>query len=225
MYQDMWGRWHHKPCRDGIPSSNNAWIYTAYAKLLGLTVFTPVLFECFLLCVYSEKPLKIDRHPMTELPPISRDEILGLVCLGYIDHKWLERYYWQFCNIREFEPRPLWEIAWWKAIKAAWKLRKSHRNALWEEPDLWHLGFRLPPQDTYYVLRKHKVKPSWFHTLYFYVSAIRTLRRGGHSGLLILWMKLKDLGMADSWLFKRIDLKSALIGEMGAEHPFIERIS
>ena len=217
-YVDKYGLYHHKKVVEGEPSSNNGWIYTAYAALLGITIDKMRLIDCFQRCIISSEPFKMNRLPGKGLPPMSRDEVLGLVSLGILDDHILYKQHYQFCNLPNFEPKSLWKVSWVKALKAAWRIRNSHRNALWDEPDLWHFGFRLPPQDTYYVIKKAGGRPGFLHTLYFYVS---TYNSGSH---LIPWLKLKSLGMEKSWLYRRINLPLALekeFGYPGRVHDFL----
>lgn len=223
-YQDFWARWHHKPCTNGEPSSNNGWIYTAYAYHLGLDFNFMELTDCYEECERGNWP-KSDRSPGKLYPPLSRDEVLGLYVCGLITFKQLKINYWQFCNIPGFIPTPLYKVNWFKAARAAWKIRKAHRNALWEEFDLWHFGFRLPPQDTWFILKVADIKPSFIHTLYFYISSVLTLFSEGSSGKLILWLKLKELKMEGSMLFKFLEWENAFMEHFGEEHPFNKEIN
>ena len=223
IYQDKWGRWHDKPCADGSPSSNNGWIYTAYAYHLGMGFDFLLLSDCHDEIQRGEFP-KWDRSPGKMFPPLSRDEVLGLYVCGFLTHKELKRVHWQFCNISGFKPTPLWKISWLKAARAAWKIRNAHRNALWDEDDLWYFGFRLPPQDTWFIMKVAERKPSIIHTLYFYISAVLTVYGKSDSGKLILWLKLKELKMENSFLYKRLNWKKAFINYFPGGHPFMAHL-
>lgn len=219
-YQDGWGRFHDKPCYGNEPSSNNGWIYSAYAKQLGLELNHSDLHNCFDLC-WDSKPFNINRSPGKKLPPMSRDEILGMIALEMFPIVWLERNHWQFCNLPGFKAKSLWDINWFKAVKALWKIRNAHRNALWTEPDLYQLGFRLMPQDTWYALKKNDCKVGLIHSLYFYISSISTVfGKDNASGKLILWLKLKDLKMEGSMLYKYLEWEDAFYAYFGPNHPF-----
>jgi len=222
-YQDKFSRWHIKPCIDGEPSSNNGWIYTAFAFHLGLGLDLFELEDCYQASNRGVWP-KVDRSPGKMFPPLSRDEVLGLYICGMIHLKTIERSYWQFCNLVGFTPKPLWKINLFKALKAAWKIRKSHRNALWDEEDLWHLGFRLPPQDTWFVLKVAELSPSLIHTLYFYVSSLLTVLGKDDSGILILWVKLKELKMEGSWLYKKLKWENAIRNTFAVDHDFVKAL-
>lgn len=227
-FVDKYGLYHHKPCVNDEPSSNNGWLYTSIAKHLGFPIAKSSLQKCFLSCLRSISPLQLDRLPGKKEPPISRDEILGMVSLGLLDVKHLEENYWQFCNLDGFVPKSLWQLNWWEVVKSLWRIRKSHRNALWDSdywnekvwvhPDHLHIGFRLTPQDTYYMLKKSGRRANPIHFIYFYISTYLS----GNS--LIPWLKLKDLGWENTRLFKRIDLHAALVAEFPIGHLFLDVI-
>jgi len=221
MYQDRFTRWHHKPVFDGEPSSNNGWIYTAYAYHLGFGLHMDELFKCFYDSKRGEWP-KVDRSPGKMFPPLSREEVLGLYICGMIDFTMIKKSHWQFCNLIGFTPKPLWQTNIFKALKAAWKIRKAHRNALWEEEDLYHLGFRLPPQDTWFVLKVAEKHVGILHTLYFYISSLLTIYGDSNSGKLILWVKLKELKMENSFLYKMLDYKKAFKAYFPYGHDFLK---
>lgn len=221
IYQDRWSRYHDKPCtkKDGSPSSNNGWIYTAYAVELGFGVDWYQLDQCMRNCKRSHYP-QWDRTPGKALPPLSRDEILGMYSLSFIKCGTLKLNHWQFCNIPGFHPKPLTQLNWLKVIKALWKIRKEHRNTLWEEKDLWHVGFRLPPQDTWFILKLAEREVGLIHTMYFYISAFFTINGKSASGKLILWLKLKHLRMEGSILYQALDHRKAFLEYFGTSHPF-----
>ena len=87
-YWDSYGRLHHKPCINGVPSSNNGWMYTAYAdKLLTIDLDRNGLIECFNKCIIKDARDNrsfVIRSPGKDLPPMSRDEILGMAALGLL---------------------------------------------------------------------------------------------------------------------------------------------
>jgi len=87
-YWDSYGRLHHKLCINGVPSSNNGWVYTAYAdKLLTIDLDRNGLIECFNKCIIKDARDNrsfLIRSPGKDLPPMSRDEILGMAALGLL---------------------------------------------------------------------------------------------------------------------------------------------
>jgi hypothetical protein len=80
-YFDKWGRIHDKPCVNNEPSSNNGWIYTAYAsRVHALQVFDQKTCDALEVC-WANKT----RHPENNtVPTLSRDEILGMIWLDCI---------------------------------------------------------------------------------------------------------------------------------------------
>ena len=187
-YIDKYSRYHHKPVPVfGEPSSNNGWIYTAYAFHLGM-IHTGAswrkLGDCFRLCrPDQDRPqdgYKFLRNPGKETPPISRDEILGLVALGF-----LQKYHLEKLNSNwNFSPYPLPRFSAVQLIKQLWELRPSvehvgydhfsllarfkivdhtnvyqlnrkHRNYFWQNnlDQLYRFAFSVPLQDRYFILK------------------------------------------------------------------------
>lgn len=244
-FQDKWSRWHDKPCINGEPKSNNGWIYSAYADILGLPVNRVKLYECYNKSRANyPQTWPLHRSPGKGLPPMSRDEILGL---DYFNMLWTTELemirHWQFCDLPGFKATPLWKMNWiiaiWCLLKMAfaqlvmkvwwndnneddapeWFRETAHRNAIWDESykALWPLAFRLMPQDTWYMLKRGGWKVSWLHNQYAWWSMKRTIKRGDASGVLIVWLKLNKLGMTDHPLYQKIDLKKA-VGEYFVEN-------
>ena len=85
MYQDKWTRYHHKPVKDGEPASNNGWIYTSVARKLGFKFDRDKLQECYNLCETETVPIKVKRSPDQRFPPLSKDEVIGLISLGLLE--------------------------------------------------------------------------------------------------------------------------------------------
>lgn len=86
-YFDKWKRVHDKPCIGEEPKSNNGWIYTAYLKKIGYQVDLMSLSTCFRQCKQINPEtgeLYLVRSPYKDYPPMSRDEILGMVYLGFL---------------------------------------------------------------------------------------------------------------------------------------------
>jgi len=218
-YQDQHTRWH-----DRLHGSDNGWIYTAYAKYLMPESFNVnKLEDCYYACKRSNMPLKIDRSPGEQLPPISKDEIIGLVSLGLLDVKMLEMNCWNFCNLDVQFARNLTVGSVFKALRSMYAARKEHFTYLWKNgvEDSFVLLFRLPPWDVYYVKRYSRInkyntseidaklktigtnirfkslekvsKPSMFETVMFYVNMIAVMLKGNRSVRMMLWLQLKDL--------------------------------
>lgn len=179
-FQDIWGRYHDKECIGGLPSSNNGWIFTSYAKKLGLHINQYGLILCFSNCKRSETI--IDRSPDKKEPPMSRDEILGLAYLGLLKDKNIPN--WNFC------PYDIPKFNLFKTVAAFWRLRKAHRNAVWEnggEPHAFRFAFSVPIQDRAFILTcLGKEVPKFYQLVNFIDSKIKSKNK---SSRLIHWLK------------------------------------
>lgn len=178
-YQDKYGRYHHKPCIDGEPSSNNAWLYTAYARKFGLGINRTQLKNCYTLCnvyEFDKKLHYIIRSPRKPLPPMSRDEILGISYLGLLNKSVLVGW--------NFSPRPIPTFNPLKLIKQLREARGKHRNYFWENnlDQIYRFAFSVPLTDRHFILKQ------WgkFNLFYWAVAKIDSLSRK-KSG--IRWLK------------------------------------
>lgn len=224
QYTDKYGRYHDKPT-DGVkPSSNNGWIYTAYAKQLDLPIDMVKLQECYKGCLVKNSMFyKIDRTPDKPTPPISRDEIIGLASLGLLNYQKLADQHHVFCNLPDMKPKKLSEINWFKALHQLWKLRNKNRNEVWQQEgykEAQQIAFRLRPDDTYYIKRLYSTKPTLFEKVFFHVSSFFTRRGDSNSTKNIDMLQRHDLG-------KKIDsekMLSSYIPYFGADHAFVKRL-
>ncbi len=159
-YFDKYGRLHDKPCVNGQSSSNNGFIYSAYAKKGGMEINIPETFATICAIDYKRHPnfVKEDQVPM------SRDEILGLAYLGFISDK-LVNGGWSF------SPYPIPKFSLFKLIKQAIELRGQHRNYFWKNKldQIYRFAFSVPIQDRAFILE------CWGETKslrYFFYKAI-----------------------------------------------------
>jgi hypothetical protein len=147
-YIDKYGLYHHKPCVDGEPSSNNGWLYTAYARKLGLGINRTRLDICYAGCMLHPTKLMISRLPGKTKPPMSRDEILGLVELGYLVY--------DKTGTWNFSPRPIPKFNIVTLIKQLKEVKDKHRNYFWENnlDQLYRFAFSVPLVDRHYCMQK-----------------------------------------------------------------------
>lgn len=224
VYQDIDTFYHDKPCINGEPSSNNGFIYTAYSKYLNPnTTDRHRILARFIKCTKSLSPVKITRLPQMETPPCSKDEVVGMVSLGLLSNYELSRSHYNFCSQDiEFE-RKLSLKSIFRAVKALYKIRKEHRNYVWENKviDAYPLAFRLPPEDIYYVQKYHGVNPGLFNTIMFHLGAISTYIRGDKSSRMMLFLKLNDLNHP---LKKLIPVKKWVRNYFGDDHIFTRKL-
>jgi len=183
-YYDKYGRLHDKPCINEEPKSNNGWLYTAYAKKLGIPLDIQKLSDCMEAC-YEQSPVPhFNRSPGKQLPPMSRDEILGLVYLDIIQHDG-DKTPWNF------SPYPIPRFNSFKLAAQLWQLRpslKRHRNYFWENnlDQIYRFAFSVPLVDRAFILQcwgeTHTPRALFYRAIAFVDSLI-----GKDSG--IRWLK------------------------------------
>lgn len=159
-YIDQYGRYHDKPVTETNPiPSNNGWIYTAYAQKAGLEIDDYKLRYCAELCDQGYGVLW--RTPGKEMPPMSRDEVLGMIALGVMDipKDW------------SFSPFPIPKFSLVSLAKQLWQLRPQweqtselfypqlkmkHRNYFWQNnlDQIYRFAFSVPLVDRHYILSK-----------------------------------------------------------------------
>ena len=195
-YQDRYSMWHNEVCHNGEPSSNNAYIFSAYAKYLAPgTVDQTLLKNRYKTCLETTNPLIVNRKPDFKYPPVSKDEIIGMVSLGLLDHYTLKKNHYNFCNIdKEFDRKFSW-MRFFKSIPTFWSIRNKHRDYLaeYELRDTYQLAFKLTPNHIYYVRRMDGKSAGIIPTLHFYLNAIFTYFYGKRYSRMILWLQCEDL--------------------------------
>lgn len=220
-YKDSYGRFHHKPVTVANPiPSNNSWLFTAYAEKVGVPVDKQALGNCFNLCRVDDKTHL--RSPGQVDPPISRDEILGMVALGLFKPKIGTALSWNF------SPRELPQFSPLKLIKQLWQLRPSyellpwdgdvtnphkealvwqHRNYFWQNnlDQLYRFAFSVPIVDRHFILQK------WgkFNVLYWAIAKVDSII-GTNSGIRFL---------------KYGKSKEAMVKEFPADHPIVKAVN
>lgn len=224
-YQDKWTRWHDKPTNGIKPSSNNGWIYSAYAKHLDNdSLDKHALLDCYKNCVRSLDPVMVDRSPGQMTPPFSKDEVVGCVSLGLLTDKELENSHYNFCNLDKDFKRKLSIKSIVCGIKTLWKIRKEHRNYFWQNElkAVYPLAFKLPPEDVYYVKKFYGKNPGILLTMLFFINSFLTIKFGNKSSRMMLWLKIKDLKMENTFIGKRVIKKQAVwvMDYFKKGHPF-----
>jgi hypothetical protein len=193
-YQDRYGRYHDKPCIDGEPSSNNGWIYTAYANKLRLPLDQTKLALCYNQCSAG----KLIRSPGQDFPPQSRDEVLGMAALGFLRSPHM--------NGWNFSPFPLPRLNLITLAKQLCQIRGQHRNYFWQNNlgQIYHVAFSVPLTDRAFILKcwgeTHTPRALFYRAIAFVDSLI-----GKDSGIRYL---------------KYGKSKEAMLEEFPADHPF-----
>jgi hypothetical protein len=157
MYIDSFGRYHDKPTINGQTSSNNAWIYTAYSKRVGLiSDLTPDAKKEALYCFAWKVRL---REIVT--PVISRDECIGLVYL--LDPQDTISLY----KTWNFSPYKLPKLNIFKLIYELIQCIGEHRNYFWQNDfrQMRHVAFMVPFQDRAFIMRHWGMKVPWHYRL------------------------------------------------------------
>jgi hypothetical protein len=179
-YQDKWSRYHDKKVTDQnqIPS-NNGWIYTAYAEKAGLDADYFMLGLCFKQCKQVDDTGReyLVRSPDKALPPMSRDEILGMASIGFLKPQHLDGW--------NFSPYPIPKFNLIKTIQQFLEIKDKHRNYLWQNnmSHTYRFAFSVPLTDRHFILQK------WgkFNLFYWLVSLIDSKFGKATNG--IPWLK------------------------------------
>jgi hypothetical protein len=226
-YICKYGLVHHKPCKPAnengklvlLPSSNNGWIYSAYLNALlpgGYMTSDAVYYACQKQ-ISQDPTYFVYRLPQKKFPPISRDEIIGMVSLGYypLEYQW-------------FMYRQQAELKIKHYLKAAWQLftiRNEHRNTFWQNEmyDTFPLSMKLAWFDRYYIASKTGMRLmlwTWmFYSLMFHLYAFSTIIKGSTSEKNILWLQLKDL--KSKFLIRFLNYKKNFKDYFPADHPIV----
>jgi hypothetical protein len=248
-FQDKYGRFHHKPCINGEPSSNNPWIYTAECKAAGLDIDESKTLDCFKMSLTS---FGFDRNPNQILPAISHDEIIAMPYLhpdskivkSEID-KW-ESNGWQICNLRNFKPKSLLLLNWFKIVSDFYKIYKlgdlykktngkeglQNRHTIPYFPSVWHIAFRMNGWKRYLIKRHAGRRVTLCETLSFLISKMFTIffSKSGSSlrllGFQLLMLKNKTLvEKVISFAYGRShNLKEMAMTEYHPEHPILKKL-
>lgn len=223
-FQDRDTFYHDKPTVNGEPSSNNGYIYTAYARYLAPnTVNMHKVLSRYVKCTKSLNPVMITRLPGKEEPPFSKDEVVGAVSMGLLTDNELSNSHYNFSSQDiEFE-RKLSLKSIFRAVKALYKIRKEHRNYVWKNKivDAYPLAFRLPPEDIYYVQKFHGKDSGLFNTIMFYLGFLSTYLKGDKSSRMMLFLKLNDLNHP---LKRIIPYKKWVRNYFPENHPFVRNL-
>lgn len=226
-YLDQYSRYHNKPVTDtdSVPT-NNGWIYTAYyQKAYGSLPDYRKNIDCFVEC-RSFQPKRILRSPGKINPPISRDEILGLVSLSLVIPVHL--------NGWNFSPYPIPAFSLTKLLSQVWELRPKfalvdfpgftiklpdiqfrHRNYFWKNnlDQLYRFAFSVPLQDRAFILQKWGTF-RWYKPSHAFYAAISGVDKG------LGWFK----PTAIRWLkYGEERNKAEMLKEFPEDHPIVQR--
>jgi hypothetical protein len=183
MHRDKYGLYNERPLTDGEPSGNDGPILTSYMQKRGEKIDLNFIRKNYWEKL-SGRPIPRERLPGKAYPPPSRDTILGWYWLGLLPVKVLKENHWNF------SPFPVPRFNPFKTIAALWRMRNSHRNALWQEkgePHLFRFAFKVPIQDRAYMLRDSNLPVPLFYRLYEKIHRMRKPK--SESSRKIAWRK------------------------------------
>ena len=216
-FQCKYGLFHDKPCINNEPRSNNGWIYTAQSKYaMGIKYepedYYPLWRKCFR---YDHVIYWIDRLPGKLLPPISRDEIIGMASLGLpiagvLDHN----KNWMLYNEEVTKNIPFLDT-----LKSLWAIRNMHRNFFWQEEilEIFPISMKVFPHDRYYLKKLSGIKTDALEYFLFYLYAFSIIFRGSAGEQNLLYLQLKDMG---SYLCRFIPYRKNMLKYFGPGHIF-----
>tara|TARA_B100000508_G_scaffold55003_1_gene42581 strand:+ start:1717 stop:2391 length:675 start_codon:yes stop_codon:yes gene_type:complete len=221
-WTDAYGRWHDKPTDGDRPSSNNGYIYSAYAHKLDLLKNISSINECYQKSIVNINNVNFNRHPdiwQTEnTAPPSRDEVIGLISLGLLNANYLKNNHWCFW----IDGKPLEDIDWFNTIIEMLKLAGKHRNEVWtgEYPDAKQLAFRLNFHDRFYVKYMAGMKTTTEEEMLwsYYVDDMKKTNNWSAKNICILQMS--DIGLDISHMNKPKSYNKYF----QKEHPFLKVI-
>lgn len=210
-YVCEFGLYHDKPVLGGISRSNNGWIYSAYAHYLRKPLDYEKIHNTFYDC-FTDNTFFINRLPGKTEPPISRDEIIGMICLGYVP---------LICDWFMYRPKSVPTLKeYLKALLCLWKIRKEHRNYFWENKieETYPLAMKLFWHDRYWIKKMVGLKYNIFEMLCFYLYVLAGILKGTAGEKNLLWCQL--YGLRDKILIRFIDRRKNFITYFGEEHIF-----
>lgn len=239
-YIDKYGRYHVKPVTESNPlPTNNAYIYSFYAKMVGLPVtFTEEVIKD--LVNVDLRP--ISRHPGIKpptTPAISHDEYVGIAGLDKMAAEDViffgENNHFQYCDIEGFKPTPFRKLVINDVIAAYEDLaneEENPRHAIIKYTVLYPIAFFHRPEQQYFYYRCAGKSPGTFRTLYFLFATIVSILQNDPKSIMLgfKFLKFKELGLnfVEKMLYKlyknRVDFKQNCRNYFPADHPILERV-
>lgn len=230
-YKCKYSLYHDKPVKNNEPSSNNGWLYTSMAMLLGVQELDMVHFmqlrdtynEC--LNTNMNRLYFINRLPNKAHPPISRDEVIGLTFLGSnLPHILMHNKWYMFRTHK---------IIWHGLIdqlRAIWSMRNEHRNYFWQNgvDAAYPIAMRIWWHDRYYMKKVMAIRPTIFEFICFYIYAFSIVKSGSAGEKNLLTIQLADVASKGSWLaeslLNNIDVRANIREYFGTDHIFYKKM-
>lgn len=201
-YIDNLGRWHIKPVTESDPyPTNNAYIYSFYAKMVGLPV---VITHPAAGQLMNLDTTVLTRHPGDNTPAISHDEYVGAAGLDVIYASDIVEYgennYWQFCDVPGYVPTPFRKLVIDDVMASYEDLANdpepNYRKAVIKYPALYPFAFWHRPEQQYFYYRCANRTPGIIRTLYFVFATLFSIFKKDKTSPMWYFktLKLKKLG-------------------------------
>lgn len=235
-YIDNLGRYHTKPVTEANPyPTNNAYIYSFYAKMVGLPV---VINHPAASQLMNLDTTVLTRHPGDNTPPISHDEYVGAAGLDSIHAadiiEYGENNYWQFCDIPGFKPTPFRKLVINDVLESYEDLANDSetnvRRAVVKYPALYPIAFWHRPEQQYFYYRCANRSPGFIRTIYFFIASLFSIFRKDGVMFGFKTLKFKRLGptLIEKVLIKLHDrygnFKERCKAYFPEDHPILERV-
>ena len=220
-YQGVHSEWHDRHDR----RSNNWTNYSAMAQKLGLNLDMDKISRYQSKCEHNK--YIIYRHPNDPTPPISRDCIIGLYCLGLISYNRLKQNHFVYHGVgKPMNKKTLRKIIdgvlMLTMISIAYK--KFNRNTFWKKKvkGIYQAAFRLPPSDVYW-LKKCEGKPVHKEEKELWNLYVKyTLKKGTPGEKNLLWLQAKHMG--NDTLARKCKPEVNFLKYFGADHDFYKAV-
>jgi hypothetical protein len=166
-FTDRFSLYHDRPTQNGIGSSGNPAIYTAYAKKLGLPIDYFKVAEAFSLIQVERNGIRcLIRHPdRPNTSPISREEIMGWAYLRFLTPSHL--------NGWNFSPYPIPKFCLKTLIKQVLEAKGQHRNYFWKNNlgQLYRFTFSVPLTDRAFIIEHSNMKINFVSKTFYKLVA------------------------------------------------------
>lgn len=247
-YVDQYGRWHIKPVTDENPlPTNNAYIYSFYAKIVGLPV--PYLDSEYYWMEgnrVKEQLQWLDKLPLTRHPKksensviISHDEYVGVAGSGefYANRiiKYGENNHWQISDLPGFTPTPFRKLVINDVLSAYEELAndtENPRHAVIKYPALHPIAFWHRPEQQYFYYRCANRSPGIVRTLWFILATLISIFKKDKTSPMLgfKFLKFKAIGptlieKALGALFKKFGKwNETCLDYFPANHPILKKV-
>lgn len=218
-FVDYLGMYHDKATVNMMPSSNNAWIYSAIANITGVKPYdVRELKETFQKATDFGGLFIYRRFPAASStpPPISIDELVGMAYFFPLEVAYdLDKRNWKWYKE---ELLPDVDLKWWQVLFAILYLAGKHRNFVWKKEvfEAYSVVFKVY-FNRYFFLKRAGWSTDLFDKVQFYLYFLVNYTFGDPSSKILAWVQYKALH-PKSRLLPRKAFKEIY----PEDHPFTE---